>query len=301
MDPKLTMNEEAATKQFQSSARAGGTVRLAGSAAWGATMPGPKPFFAPEGDAPAAPAAPAPAAPAPGDAPATEPVAPADPNNNPDEGLSDKSRPEWLPESLWDVENGFKAQDYNDLVAFKADRDAALAQVPDSADKYEAKLPATFKLPEGVKEGEYTLDTDDSRISLLREVAHSKQWSQADFEQVLAMGIEMDIAQGKEMAEAAAGEREKLGSRAKDRVTAVTTFLEAKIGPELAGSLRGMLFTAKQVEAFEAIQRLVRGDVPGKPGAGRDAKSAELSDEEYQKLTTTERINYARGIMPRTR
>lgn len=297
MDPKLTMNEEAATKQFQSSERAGGTVRLAGSAAWGATMPGPKPFFAPEGDAPAAPAAPAPAAPAPTDAPAAEPAAPAAPSGEPEKPV----RPEYLPESLWDEATGFKAQDYNDLVAFKADRDAALAQVPDSADKYEAKLPATFKLPEGVKEGEYTLDTDDSRISLLREVAHSKQWSQADFEQVLAMGIEMDIAQGKEMAEAAAGEREKLGSRAKDRVTAVTTFLEAKIGPELAGSLRGMLFTAKQVEAFEAIQRLVRGDVPGKPGAGRDAKPAELSDEEYQKLTTTERINYARGIMPRTR
>lgn len=297
MDPKLTMNEEAATKQFQSSARAGGTVRLAGSAAWGATMPGPKPFFSPEGDAPAAPAAPAPAAQPSGEAPAAEPAAPAAPSGEPEKPV----RPEYLPESLWDEATGFKAQDYNDLVAFKADRDAALAQVPDSADKYEARLPATFKLPEGTVEGEYTLDTNDPRISLLRNVAHSKQWSQSDFEQVLAMGIEMDIAQGKEMAKAAAGEREKLGSRAKERVTAVTTFLEAKIGKELAGTLRGMLFTAKQVEAFEAIQRLVRGDVPGNPGAGRDAKPAELSDEEYQKLTTTERINYARGIMPRTR
>jgi len=266
-------------------------ARLAGSVAWGATMFGPKPFFAPEGDAPAAPAAPAPA-------PSGEvPAAPAAPESQPEKPV----RPEYLPESLWDENTGFKAQDYNDLVAFKADRDAALAQVPDSADKYEARLPATFKLPEGVAEGEYTLDTNDSRISLLREVAHSKQWSQADFEQVLAMGIEMDIAQGKEMAEAAAGEREKLGSRAKERVTAVTTFLEAKIGKELAGTLRGMLFTAKQVEAFEAIQRLVRGDVPGNPGAGRDAKTTELSDEEYQKLSSTDRINYARGIMPRSR
>jgi len=297
MDLKLTMNEEAATKQFQSSARAGGTARLAGSAAWGATMPGPKPFFAPEGDAPAAPAAPAPAAAPSGEAPAAEPAVPAAPSGEPERPV----RPDYLPESLWDEATGFKAQDYNDLVAFKADRDAALAQVPDSADKYEAKLPATFELPEGVKEGEFALDTNDPRISLLREVAHSKQWSQADFEQVLAMGIEMDIAQGKEMAEAAAGERDKLGSRAKDRVTAVTTFLDAKIGSELAGSLRGMMFTAKQVEAFEAIQRLVRGDVPGNPGAGRDAKPAELSEEEYQKLSTTERINYARGIMPRTR
>ncbi|WP_407976104.1 hypothetical protein ACJKIH_03000 [Brucella pseudogrignonensis] len=293
MDPKLTMNEEQA-KQFQSSARAGGTVRLAGSAAWGATMFGPKPFFAPEGDAPSAPAAPAPAPSS--EAPA-EPPARAAPNAEPEKPV----RPDYLPESLWDENTGFKEQDYNDLVAFKADRDAALAQVPDSADKYEAKLPATFKIPEGVKEEDFAFDANDPRISLLREVAHSKQWSQADFEEVLAAGINMDIAQNKEMAEAAAGEREKLGSRAKDRVTAVTTFLDAKIGKDLAGSLRGMMFTAKQVEAFEAIQRLVRGDVPGNPGAGRDAKPAELSDEEYQKLSSTDRINYARGIMPRSR
>lgn len=302
MDPKLTMNEEAATKQFQSSARAGGTVQLAGSAAWGATMPGPKPFFAPDDGAGGGDGGQGQSG---GDGGASGDGTGAGDGQGGDggQGGNDQQlqRPDYLPESLWDEKTGFKAQDYNDLVAFKADRDAALAQVPDSADKYEAKLPATFKMPEGVKEEDFAFDANDPRISLLREVAHSKQWSQADFEEVLVAGINMDIAQNKEMAEAAAGERDKLGSRAKDRVTAVTTFLDAKIGPELAGSLRGMMFTAKQVEAFEAIQRLVRGDVPGNPGAGRDAKPAELSDEEYQKLTTTERINYARGIMPRTR
>lgn len=294
MDPKLTMNEEAATKQFQSSARAGGTVRLAGSAAWGVTMPGPKPFFAPDerggsggGDGGQS-----------GD----------DGENAGNEGgqagadggdggkEQQLQRPDYLPESLWDEATGFKAQEYNDLVAFKADSDAALAQVPDSADKYEAKLPATFKLPEGVKEGEYTLDTSDPRISLLREVAHSKQWSQADFEEVIAMGINMDITEGKQLQEAAAEEREKLGSRAKARVDAVNTFLSAKIGPELAGSLRGMMFNAKQVEAFEALQRLVRGDVRGNPNGGRDATTQEISEEEYENMSTTQRINYARRV-----
>lgn len=303
MDPKLTMTDIAETHLNQNSAKAGVTALLAGSAAFGMTMYGPKPVFAPAdgGGAPA----PAPAAPAPSGG---EPAAPANPApQTPADPAPAKPelpvRPDYLPEELWDETAGFKADAYNELVAFKANRDAELAQVPDSPDKYEAKLPATFKLPEGVKipEGEMVLNADDPRIQLLREVAHSQNWSQAQFEDVIAMGVNMDIGENKRLQEAAAGEREKLGSRGADRVNAITTFLDAKIGKELAGSLRGMLFTAKQVEAFEAIQRLVRGDVRGNPNGGRDATPTELSDEEYQKLSPTERINYARSLRDRSR
>ncbi len=301
MDPKLTMNDTAETNLNLNSEKAGVTAPLAGSIAFGATMYGPKPVFAPAdgGGTPApAPAAPAPSGgdPAPVDATPQNPAAPspAEPEL--------PVRPDYLPEELWDEKAGFKADAYNELVAFKANRDAELAQVPDSADKYEIRLPATFKLPEDVKvpDGEMVLNADDPRILLLREVAHTQNWSQAQFEDVLAMGVNMDIGENKRLQEAAAAEREKLGSRGAERVNAVTTFLDAKIGKEHGAALRGMMFTAKQVEAFEALQRLVRGDVRGNPNGGRDATPAELSDEEYQKLSPTERINYARGIMPRS-
>ncbi len=304
MDPKLTMTNYAETHHDLPSARADDTARQAGSVAWGATMYGPKPVFAPEGGAGADGGDGGQGG---GDGGASGDGAGGGDGQGGDSGQggdeNQLQRPDYLPESLWDEKTGFREKDYNDLVAFKADREAALAQVPDSADKYEAKLPATFKLPEGVKvpEGELALDANDPRISLLREVAHAKKWSQADFEEVLAMGVNMDIAENKRLQESAAGERDKLGSRAKERVGSVLTWLDAKLGKEHAGALRGMMFTAKQVEAFEAIQRLARGDVPGNPGAGRDAKTTELSDEEYQKLSPTERINYARGIMPRSR
>ncbi|KAB2725663.1 hypothetical protein [Brucella anthropi] len=292
MDPKLTMNDTAETNLNQNSAKAGVTAPLAGSIAFGATMYGPKPVFAPAdggGTSAQTPAAPAPSG--------GEPAAPAEPtpqvpaNSTPSKpGLH--ARPAYLPKELWDETAGFKADVYNELVAFKANRDAELAQVPNSPDKYEARLPATFELPEG----ERIPIADDPRIQFLREVAHQQHWSQADFEDVLAMGVNMDIAQNKELAEFAAAEREKLGSRGAERIKAVTTFLDAKIGPELAGSLHGMMFTAKQVKAFEALQRLVRGDVRGSPSGGRDATAQEIPDEEYENMSVTQRINYARGI-----
>lgn len=298
MDPKLTMNDTAETNLNLNSAKAGVTVPQAGSIAFGATMYGPKPVFAPAdgGGTPA----PAPAAPAPSGG---EPATPANPalQTPADPAPAEPElpvRPDYLPEELWDEKAGFKADAYNDLVAFKANRDAELAQVPESAEKYEVRLPATFKLPEDVKvpEGEMVLNTDDPRIQLLREVAHSQNWSQAQFEDVLAMGVNMDIGENKRLQEAAAGEREKLGARAGERVSAITTFLDAKLGKEHAGALRGMMFTAKQVEAFEALQRLVRGDVRGNPSGGRDATTQEISDEEYEKMSVTQRINYARRM-----
>ena len=300
MDPKLTMNDTAEANLNQNSAKAGVTAPLAGSIAFGATMYGPKPVFAPEdgggsggGDSGQS-----------GDDGANANAGAGDGGDQTakSDGNQQLQRPDYLPEELWDEKAGFKADAYNDLVAFKASREAELAQVPDSADKYEIRLPATFKLPQDVKvpEGEMVLNADDPRIQLLREVAHSQNWSQAQFEDVLAMGVNMDIGENKRLQEAASAEREKLGSRGAERVNAVTTFLDAKLGKEHGAALRGMMFTAKQVEAFEALQRLVRGDVRGNPNGGRDATPAELSDEEYQKLSPTERINYARGIMPRS-
>nr|DAH75491.1 MAG TPA: hypothetical protein [Caudoviricetes sp.] len=205
-------------------------------------------------------------------------------------------RPEWLPESMWDADKGFKKDDLDSLIASKAERDAAKAQVPEKPDGYQAKLPATFKMPEGFElpEGETVLDETDPRVVALREVAHGKGWSQADFEEVLAFGVNQDIAERGRIKEAVSKEREKLGGRGVERIKSVTGWLDAKLGSDLASSLHSMMFTAKQVEAFEAVMRLNRGDVPGTPGASRDSRPAEISDEDWDKMSSTDQILYAR-------
>lgn len=207
------------------------------------------------------------------------------------------ARPDYIPENFWDAEKGFKSDDLNALVAFKAEHDANLAQVPDSADKYEVKLPQDFKLPDGFKlpEGqEAIINPDDPRVAAVREYAHANKFSQAQFEGLIALGAQADITEMSRLSEAVEEQRTQLGSKAQDRINAVTSWLGAKLGGELANALVPLMYTAKSVQAFESLMRLNRGDVPGTPGAGRDAGRTEISDEEYAKMSPTEKINYAR-------
>lgn len=254
---------------------------------------GPRIMLAPEGGA--AGAGGAADGGAAGTDPATPPVDPAAAPAAPAGGepAPKPERPEYLPESFWDNETGFKADEFNELLAFKAERDANLAQVPDTKDGYRVSLPADFKLPDGfsLPDGqEIAINEDDPRIAFAREFAHSRNMSQADFEQMLALGVQMDAAQHQSLTEALSKEQEKLGSKGKERVSAVTTWLGAKIGGELAGALAPMLYSAKQVEAFEELMRLNRGQTPGNPGSGRDALGGSPKIEGYENMSFRQRM-----------
>lgn len=216
-----------------------------------------------------------------------------------DGGAAEKpARPDYIPENWWDGEKGFKSEDFQALVARDAENAARLAQVPEAADKYEAKLPHDFKLPDGVEipDGESALNPDDPRIAAARDFAHANQMSQAQFEGMLAMGVQLDLAEQGRINDAVKQQVELLGAKGAERVGAVKTWIAAKLPADQAEALTGMMFTAKTIEAFEALMRLNRGAVPGNPGAGREAGKTEISDEEYDKLSPVQRINYARGL-----
>lgn len=215
-------------------------------------------------------------------------------------GAAEKpARPDYIPENWWDADKGFKSDDFSALIARDAERSAALAQVPPSADKYEVKLPQDFKLPDGFKlpEGkEAIIDADDPRVAGARDYALSQNFSQAQFEGLLAFGAQMDIAEQQSLNASLDKQREALGAKGQDRINAVTAWLGAKLGGEMADALAPMMFTAKSVQAFEAIMRLNRGDVRGNPGGGRDTGKTQISEEEYSKMSPVEKINYARGL-----
>lgn len=201
-------------------------------------------------------------------------------------------RPEYLPESLWDPEKGFKADYFNDLAATKAERDTLLANVPEKPDGYKVSLPQDFQLPEGfeVPEGESVIDENDPRISAVRDFAHANQLTQEQFEGLIAIGAQADIAEQANVREALTKQREELGAKATERVNAVTTWLGAKIGGDLAGALAPMLYTAKQVQAFEKLMLLNRGAVPGNPGGGRDGLGGDTKIEGFENMTFRQRM-----------
>lgn len=286
MVPKQVMSEQPDNeKRLLCAAKAGGTAPHRSGIAWLASGRGPQIVFAPEGLADISGA----------DTPLPEADGAQEPAK--EQNAAPGERPEWLPETMWDAEKGFKKDDFDALVASKAERDSALASVPEKADGYAVKLPADFKMPEGfsVPEGASIIDADDPRVMALRTMAHAEKWTQTQFENVLALGVNMDIEEQTRLSTAVNQEREKLGSRAAERISAVTTWLGAKLGADDAQSLHSMMFTAKQVEVFERLMQLFKGDIKGNPGAAHDVRSSEISDEDYEKMTPTQKINYARS------
>lgn len=206
-------------------------------------------------------------------------------------------RPDYIPENFWDADKGFKGEEFASLVALKTARDADLAQVPADATAYDVKLPKSFQLPQGLelsKGQTHIINASDPRVVAAREFAFTKHMSQADFEDLIAFGVKIEIDEQSRFQAALSAEVEKLGAKGKERVSAITAWLGAKLGGDLSNALLPYLYTAKSVQAFEALMRLNRGAVPGTPGAGRDSGKAELSDEEYSKMSASERINYGR-------
>jgi hypothetical protein len=273
----------------QNHVRAAGTVlpvgRSPGAFAFSAPF-GPRIMFeAPnDGGAPT---------PTPTPTPTPEPTPKPEPTPTPTPAPEKPARPDYIPESFWDADKGFKADDFNALIAFKAERDANAAQVPADPNGYKVALPQDFKLPEGVQlpEGqEFAIDENDPRVSAAREFAHSTNMSQADFEGLLAFGAQVDLQEQSRLTEALGEQRKLLGGKATERVNAVTAWLGAKIGGELAGAIAPMLFTAKQVEAFEAVMRLNRGAVSGNPGGGRDGGGGSTQIDGYENMTFRQRM-----------
>jgi hypothetical protein len=216
-------------------------------------------------------------------------------------------RPDYIPETYWDADKGFKADDFNALVAFKAESDSRAASMPAAADKYEVKLPADFKLPEGFtlpktadgKDAELSslIDPKDPRIEAARALAFEQKLDQGQFEKLIELGVKFDIAEKQRFSDSIKAEADKLGAKGQERINAVMQWIGAKVGGEAATTLAPMMMTAKQVEAFEAIMRLNRGVAQGSPGAGRDEKqTGTLSEEDYLKMSPAARIQYTREL-----
>lgn len=213
-------------------------------------------------------------------------------NDGGDGGAQKPVRPDWLPETMWDTDSGFRKADFDALVSLKAESDSRAASTPEAADKYEVKLPASFKLPEGFElpQGEKIIDDKDPRVAAAKDWALARKLTQPEFEELLAFGAQMDIAERQRLNAGVAAEREKLGGRAKERVGAVTTWLDAKLGADFGQSLHSMMFTARQVEAFERLMQIMKGDVPGRPGAGREGGKDPSKIEGYENMSFRQKM-----------
>lgn len=241
-----------------------------------------------------------------------------DPNPNPDPkpnptgnpppaGGSDPSptpgkpaRPEGLGkqfDAYWSDDKGLDTakltSDFDALTALRAEHDSRLARVPEKLDDYEVALPEGFKLPDGFK---FEIDANSPLLTPAREFAKKHNLTKDEFKELVALQAQGMVAEDAALAAAAKAERDKLGSKGQQRISAVTQFLQAKLGNDLANALLPGLFTARQVEAYEKIMDLAKGG-GGAPfnGGGREPKDdQQISDEEWARMSPTQRLEYSR-------
>jgi hypothetical protein len=188
------------------------------------------------------------------------------------------------------------ADDVAALMRTRTELDLRAAAVPPTAADYKPDLHADMKLPPGI---EFKIDTADPAYRDLAAFAHARGWDQEAFSTAIGIFASREARQAAAFNEAQRAEVQKLGANGTSRVTAVETWLRSTLGDELANSMRPMIVTSRIVEGFEKLaskqfpaanfSQAHRTPEPS-PGPGR------VSDEEYSRMTSAERWEYARSF-----
>ncbi|MCC7047198.1 MAG: hypothetical protein IT562_10835 [Alphaproteobacteria bacterium] len=208
------------------------------------------------------------------------------------------ARPEGLPDSYWDATAGVKwadlLKDHGELTAFKAEQDSRRLTLPQSPDAYEPKLPDDFKVPDGV---DFEIDPTDPLLAQFRKDAHALGLDQNQFSKLLGTYAAAEVGRAQMLQQAFAAEKQKLGPTATERVTAIKQWIGAKLGGDPAvAAIMPSIVTAEQVKVWEKVMSTFQSQGAGAfSQTGRDTAASKLSDDEYEKMSPSERLNYARS------
>jgi hypothetical protein len=90
-----------------------------------------------------------------------------------------------------------------------------------------------------------------------------------------------------------------LGVNATMRVTALQTWLDGVVGPDIAKHMKAGMFSAKIVEGFEKIANKM--STQGHASFRQDGREPEgqpgrVSEEQWETMSSAERWNYSRGF-----
>lgn len=207
------------------------------------------------------------------------------------------ARPEYVPETHWDAAGG-KIKDekafatwINEHVAFKAAEDVKRLTLPTTPDAYKIELPADFKPPEGIK---FEFKADDPLLAQARTMAHGMGISQENFSKLLGLYAGAQVATQQQITNARNAEIAKLGTTGPARIDALTTFFKAKLGDAAGAQRMARVLTASDVEIAEKEVALFSSQGGGSfRQTGRDLETGKVDDATYDKMSYTEKKEYA--------
>jgi hypothetical protein len=142
--------------------------------------------------------------------------------------------------------------EWRDLAAHKAAQDSRKLTLPKEEADYRLELPEDFVIPQGV---ELKLDESNPAVGLARKFAIKAGLTQEQFGELAAIYAADRIGHIQQMQRLMSAEKDKLGASGTPRVSAVFTFLDAMLGPELAEPFKVSMVTARQVAGWEKLMR----------------------------------------------
>lgn len=207
-------------------------------------------------------------APSPTPAPAPSPAPAPEPSPAP----AAASRPDWLPESHWDVAAGIKPEfgaHYTEIATFhknQTEAQAALAARKPEDIKIEVKLPETVKLPDGMQ---LKIDEKDPRVPAIRAMALKNGWTQEQVTDLVNFDAQQQIAAHAAEQTRLGEEKKKLGANADDRIKAAAAWVKGvqNVSPEELGEVQILTATAAGVSLLEKLIARAAGHVPTHGGA----------------------------------
>lgn len=181
----------------------------------------------------------------------------------------------------------------NELTSFRAAEESRRLTLPQSPDKYEIKLPADFKAPDGVK---FEFKADDPLLAQARTMAHGMGISQDNFSKLLGLYAGAQVASQQQIAAARNAEVAKLGTTGPARIDALSTFFKAQLGDAEGAQFMSRVFTATDVQIAEKLVAKISGNKSFTTG-GREPpeQQGKLSAAEIAKLSPAARLDYTRA------
>jgi hypothetical protein len=214
----------------------------------------------------------------------------ADPSAPPDA----KSAPTDIGEKIKVGEFETTEAELRDLLAGKAERDLARADIPAQPADYKLELPTESELPEGTAVSLKNDPASAAMIDAAQRWAHKHGLSQAAFNELIAIQAHGVIAGEQHYNQLKAAQLESLGSRGPQRIDGLVTWIRSQVGDADAKPIIATLATAAHVRFFEKVQQAMasQGAAPF-TGSHRVAESQTIDQATYDSWSYGEKKAYA--------
>lgn len=200
--------------------------------------------------------------------------------------------PEGLPENYWDAEKGALNvdalnTDLSQLQVIRQQQEERLAQVPETPDGYELKLPDGFEAPEGL--GDFEIPADSVLAQGAKEWAHKNQVGPAELRELVGIFAKDQIAQHEAFKARQAEDVKTLGDRADERIQTVETFLKSKLDATEFEAIAPVVSSSAAVKAMEKLIAMSGKGPAAVPGGG----TAPSSRPDLSSMTARQKLDYA--------